>query len=120
MKGAEKIKHVSSSECIKVHTHTWKSSDYTKPRHVVFLQVIAIRRNLFQSADFKLTTTELKDHIKAMVTLLEDPTQLKNDAHATQAVQQLHQVKHRCKNINVSDVTLSRELHILLDGCLTN
>jgi hypothetical protein len=28
-----------------------------------------------------------------MVTLLEDPTQLKNDAHATQAVQQLHQVK---------------------------
>ena len=60
---------------------------------IVFLQVTAIRRNLFQSADFQLTTTELKDHIKAMVTLLEDPTQLKNDAHATQAVQQLHQVK---------------------------
>ena len=60
---------------------------------VVFLQVKEIRKTLFQSADFKLTTTELKDHIKAMVTLLEDPTELKNDAHATQAVQQLHMVK---------------------------
>ena len=60
---------------------------------IVFLQVIDIQKNLFQSTDFELTKTELKDHIKAMVTLLEDPTELKNDAHATQAVQQLHQVK---------------------------
>ena len=60
---------------------------------IIFLQVIAIQKNLFQSTDFILTTTELKDHIKAMVTLLEDPTELKNDAHATLAVKQLHQVK---------------------------
>ena len=87
---------------------------------IVFLQVIEIRRNLFQSADFKLTNTELKDHIKAMVTLLEDPTQLNNDVHAKQAVQQLHQVEHPCKNINLSDVLLSKELLILLDECLAN
>ena len=67
---------------------------------IVFLQVIEIRRNLFQSADFKLTNTELKDHVKAMVTLLEDPTVLKNDPHAPQAVQQLHQVKQNRTGIS--------------------
>ena len=47
---------------------------------------------MFHSANFKLTNTEMKDHIKAMKTLLGDPTQLKNDANAVQAVRRLQQV----------------------------
>ena len=70
---------------------------------IVLLQMIEIRRNLFQSADFKLTNTELKGHIKAMVTLLEEPTQLKNDTQAIQAIQQLHKVK-QTKNWDKTEV----------------
>ncbi|KAK2140499.1 hypothetical protein NP493_5735g00000 [Ridgeia piscesae] len=87
---------------------------------IVFLQVTEIRRNLFQSADFQLTTTELKDHITAMVTLLEDPTQLKNDAHATQAVQQLHQIEERPLQTNdpqvldIEQILWKQKIHCLM------
>ena len=47
---------------------------------------------MFHSANLKLTNTEMKDHIKAMTTLLEDSAQLKNDSNAKAAVQQLQQV----------------------------
>lgn len=59
----------------------------------IVLQVKEVRNKMFHSADFKLTNTEMKDHIKQMTTLLEDPTQLKNDVHAMQAVQQLQRVR---------------------------
>ena len=85
---------------------------------IVFLQVIEIRRNLFQSADFKLTNTELKDHIKAMVTLLEDPTELNKDAHATLAVQQLHQVKHNWTGIRQVDEVTYVELFVSAKLCI--
>ena len=58
----------------------------------VVLQVKEIRNKMFHSANFKLTNTEMKDHFKTMTTLLEDPTQLKNDGNAKTAVQQLQQV----------------------------
>ena len=47
---------------------------------------------MFHSANFKLTNTDMKDHIKKMTTMLEDPTQLKNDSNAKAAVQHLKQV----------------------------
>ena len=51
-----------------------------------------IRRNILQSPRFKLADTELNDYIKAMTTLLTDPSRLANDALAMQAVAQLQRV----------------------------
>ena len=47
---------------------------------------------MFHSANFKLTNTDMKDHLTKMTTMLEDPTQLKNDSNAKAAVQHLKQV----------------------------
>ena len=47
---------------------------------------------MFNSAGFKLTGTELKDYIKKMTTLLRDPTVLRSNAGAMQAVVKLQQV----------------------------
>ncbi|KAI0240751.1 hypothetical protein LSAT2_008470 [Lamellibrachia satsuma] len=58
-----------------------------------FDDVKEIRNKMFHSANLKLTNTEMKDHIKAMTTLLEDPAQLKNDSNAKAAVQQLQQIE---------------------------
>ena len=48
---------------------------------MTILQVKEIRNKMFHSPDFKLTNTEMKDRIKAMTTLLENSTQLKNDVN---------------------------------------
>ena len=56
------------------------------------IQVNEIRKNIFQSPGFKLADTELNDYIKAMTTLLTDPTRLATDALAMQAVVQLQRV----------------------------
>ncbi|KAI0231402.1 hypothetical protein LSAT2_018234 [Lamellibrachia satsuma] len=58
-----------------------------------FDDVKEIRNKIFHSANLKLTNTEMKDHIKAMTTLLQDPAQLKNDSNAKAAVQQLQQIE---------------------------
>lgn len=38
-----------------------------------FLQVRSIRNNLMHSADFAVTTPDMKTHIHAMITLLQEP-----------------------------------------------
>ena len=60
--------------------------------HGYVLQVREIRNQIFHSADFKLSDTELDDYIKDMTTLLQDPTQLLNDTNAKSAVTQLNKV----------------------------
>ena len=60
---------------------------------IVVLQVREIRNKMFHSADFKLSIDEMKTHMKAMTTLLEDPTLLKNNVHAQEAVEQLKLVR---------------------------
>ena len=47
---------------------------------------------MFSSAGFRLTGTELKDYIKTMTTLLRDPTLLRANDGAMQAVVKLQQV----------------------------
>ena len=51
-----------------------------------------IRNEVFHSADFKLSDTELDDYIKDMTTLLQDPTLLLTDPKAISAVTQLNEV----------------------------
>ena len=73
-------------------------------------QVKQIRERMFNSAGFKLTETELKDYIKTMTTLLRDPTLLRTNAGAMQAVvklQQVHIVEIFCNKNNrqVNSVT---------------
>ncbi|KAI0237227.1 hypothetical protein LSAT2_012302 [Lamellibrachia satsuma] len=58
-----------------------------------FDDVKEIRNKMFHSANFKLTNTDMKDHLKKITTMLEDPTQLKNDSNAKAAVQHLKQIK---------------------------
>ena len=58
---------------------------------------------MFNSAGFKLTSTELMDYIKAMTTLLRDPTLLRTNAGAMQAVvklQQVHFIEMYCNENN--------------------
>ena len=59
---------------------------------IVVLQVVDIQNKLFHSANFKLTKTEMKKDIRAMISLLEDTTRLKYDVHAQEAVRKLQQV----------------------------
>ena len=66
------------------------------------LQVKEIRNKMFHSPDFKLTNTEMKDHIKAMKTMLKDPTQLMNDANSKKAVWQLQQVTQNHSNDGIN------------------
>ena len=61
---------------------------------VCMIQVNEIRRNILQSPSFKLADTELNDYIKAMTTLLTDPSRLATDALAMQAVVRLQRVIH--------------------------
>ena len=56
------------------------------------IQVHEIRRHILQSPSFKLADTELSDYIKAMTTLLTDPSRLATDALAMQALVQLQRV----------------------------
>ena len=56
------------------------------------IQVKEIRERMFNSAGFKLTSTDLKDYIKTMTTLLRDPTLLRANDGAMQAVVKLQQV----------------------------
>ena len=56
------------------------------------IQVNEIRRKIIQSPSFKLADTELNDYIKAMTTLLTDPSRLATDALTMQAVVQLQRV----------------------------
>ena len=57
------------------------------------IQVKEIRERMFNSAGFKLTGTDLKDYIKTMTTLLRDPTLLRANDGAMQAVEKLQQVQ---------------------------
>ena len=67
------------------------------------IQVKEIRERMFNSAGFKLTSTDLKDYIKTMTTLLRDPTLLRTNDGAMQAVvklQQVHFIEFFCNKNN--------------------
>jgi len=62
--------------------------------HGYVLQVKQKRNEVFHSADFKLSYTELDDYINDMTTLLQDPKQLLTDDKAKEAIRVLQQVTH--------------------------
>ena len=61
-----------------------------------------IRNKIFHSADFKMSDTDLKNYIKDMTSLLEDPTQLMTDTKAKHAVEQLHKVTSILRKVTES------------------